>query len=138
MNIAQIMIPKVSTAFLHEKDSVRQGMEIMFRHRYTAVPVLNAEDKYVGSVTEGDFLRHVMSVGITDVKEHEKYYIGDLVRRDFCPALEITADSADVVSTALEQNFVPIVDGRSYLCGIITRRGVILALANSANTKFYG
>ena len=27
MNIAKIMIPKISTVFLHEKDTIRQGLE---------------------------------------------------------------------------------------------------------------
>lgn len=41
MNIAKIMIPKVSTVFLHEKDTVRQGLECFMVHGYTAVPMLN-------------------------------------------------------------------------------------------------
>lgn len=52
-----------------------------------------------------------------------------LVRRDFCPALNIDADEADVIASILNQNFVPIVDGRNTLCGILTRRGVIAYLA---------
>ena len=44
MNIARIMIPKVSTVFLHEKDTVRQGLERFMVHGYTAIPVLNEVD----------------------------------------------------------------------------------------------
>lgn len=61
MNIAKIMIPKVFTVFLHETDTVRQGLERFSRHGYTAIPVLNEEEQYVGSVTEGDFLRHLLA-----------------------------------------------------------------------------
>ena len=50
MNIAQIMIPKVCTVFLHQDNTIRQGLEIMLRHGYTAVPVLDQGDKYVGCV----------------------------------------------------------------------------------------
>ena len=41
MNIAKIMIPKISTVFLYEKDTIRQGLERFMVHGYTAVPVLN-------------------------------------------------------------------------------------------------
>ena len=51
------------------------------------------------------------------------------VRRDFCPPISIDADESKVVSAALNQNFVPIVDSRNTLCGILTRRGVIAHLA---------
>ena len=52
MNIAKLMIPKVSTAFLHENDTVRQGLERFTIHGYTAIPVLNEREQYIGSVTE--------------------------------------------------------------------------------------
>ena len=38
MNIAQIMIPKVCTVFLHEHNTVRQGLEVMTRNGYSAIP----------------------------------------------------------------------------------------------------
>ena len=62
MNIAKIMIPKISTVFLYEKDTIRQGLERFMVHGYTAVPVLNDQEQYIGSVTEGDFLRHLLVI----------------------------------------------------------------------------
>ena len=41
MNIAKIMTPKYSTACLQEDSTVRQGLEIMRRYGYTAIPVLD-------------------------------------------------------------------------------------------------
>ena len=62
MNIAKIMIPKISTAFLFENNTVRQGLEKFNRYGYTAVPVLDENGIYAGTVTEGDFLRHIMKI----------------------------------------------------------------------------
>lgn len=132
MNIAKLMIPKVYTAFLHENDTIRQGLECFTIHGYTAIPVLNEREQYIGSVTEGDFLRHVLATGTTDLKEQERYRIKAIVRRDFCPALSIDADPAVVVAATLDQNFVPIVDGRGTLCGILTRKSVIKYLSEAA------
>jgi CBS-domain-containing membrane protein len=132
MNIAKLMIPKVYTAFLHENDTIRQGLECFTIHGYTAIPVLNEREQYIGSVTEGDFLRHVLATGTTELKAQEQYRIKSIVRRDFCPALPIDADGADVVAATLDQNFVPIVDGRGTLCGILTRKSVIKYLSEAA------
>lgn len=129
MNIAKIMIPKVVTVFLSENQTVRQGLEIITRYGYTAVPVLDTDQHYIGCINEGDFLRHILSLGTTDKKELENTRVGELVRRDFCPPLNIDADEKDVIASILNQNFVPIVDGRNTLCGILTRRGVIAYLA---------
>ena len=62
------MIPKISTVFLYEKDTIRQGLERFMVHGYTAVPVLNDQEQYIGSVTEGDFLRHLLACQTTDLK----------------------------------------------------------------------
>ena len=129
MNIAKIMIPKACTVFLNEKQTVRQGWEVMTRNGYTAIPVLDAEQHYMGCVSEGDFLRHILSTGSLDKLEMEKHRVGELVRRDFCPPISIDADEAEVIHSALNQNFVPIIDSRNALCGILTRRGVIAFLA---------
>lgn len=52
MNIAKIMIPRACTVFLNEKQTVRQGWEVMTRNGYTAIPVLDAEQHYIGCVSE--------------------------------------------------------------------------------------
>ena len=122
MNIAKLMIPKVSTAFLHENDTVRQGLERFTIHGYTAIPVLNERDQYL------------LMTGSTDLKAQEQYRISGIVRRDFCPALPIDAASEEVVSATLNQNFVPIVDGRGTLCGILTRKRVIEYLAQKCSS----
>lgn len=129
MNIAKIMILRACTVFLNEKQTVRQGWEVMTRNGYTAIPVLDAEQHFIGCVSEGDFLRHILDTGSLDKMEMENHRVRELVRRDFCPPLSIDADEGDVIRATLNQNFVPIVDSRNTLCGILTRRGVIAHLA---------
>ena len=131
MNIPKILTPKAMTAYIGADDTVRQGLEVMRRHGYTAIPVLGEHGEYIGGITEGDFLRHILSTGSTSMKAQERYRIGELVRRDFCPPLGIAADDDEVIDAVLQQNFVPIVDDRGCFCGIVTRRSVIAALANA-------
>ena len=125
VNIAMIMTPKVSLSILHSDDTVRQGLEMMRRRGYTAVPVLDEKGVYLGSVTEGDFLRHIMAVGTTDLRAHEKYKISEIFRSDYCKPLSILAPVEELVAKSLEQNFVPIVDDMNCLCGMVTRRSLI-------------
>ena len=131
MNIPKILTPKAMTAYISADDTVRQGLEVMRRHGYTAVPVLGEHGEYIGCITEGDFLRHILSTGSTSMKAQERFRIGELVRRDFCPPLGIAADDDEVIDAVLQQNFVPIVDDRGCFCGIVTRKSVIAALAGA-------
>ena len=107
MNIAKIMTPKYSTACLLETSTVRQGLELMRSRGYTAIPVLNKDGRYLGSVTEGDFLRHMMQAGTTELKEHEKYRVGAIFRPDFCPALDIQASETDVSTPSFSRTSSP-------------------------------
>lgn len=75
MNLARIMIPKVSTVFLKENQSVRQGWEIMNRNGYTAIPVLDTDGKYIGTVSEGDFLKSIIAAGTLDTQNMESHRV---------------------------------------------------------------
>ena len=129
INIAKIMIPKPLTRVLHVSDTVRQALETMENHGYTAIPVLDEEECYIGCVTEGDFLRHILRVQNADKKSHEQFLVGELVRKDFCRPIDIAASADEVIRVILDQNFVPVVDDRNVFCGIVTRKGVIQELA---------
>ncbi len=129
VNIAKIMIPKISIALVHADDTVRQGLEKMRHNGYTSVPVLDKDEVYLGSVSEGDFLRHILSTGSTDLKFHEKYKISDIFRKNFCRPVHIFAPISELIAVSLEQNYVPVVDDRNCLCGIVTRRALISYLS---------
>lgn len=55
MNIAKMMTPMVCTVTLHADSTVRQGLEVMRHHGYTAIPVLNENNQYIGCISEGIF-----------------------------------------------------------------------------------
>ena len=56
MNIAFFLKPKISVAFLYNDYTVRQSLEKMRHYGYSAIPVINRDGKYAGTVSEGDFL----------------------------------------------------------------------------------
>ena len=130
INIAKIMIPKACTRVIHTSDTVRQALEILECNGYTAIPVVDKAGGYAGTITEGDFLRHIMQKGNADKKYHEQFLVEEIFRRDFCPAISITADTENVVREILNQNFLPVVDDRNILCGIVTRKSIIAELVD--------
>jgi len=129
MNIAKMMIPKACAICLQADDSVRQGLELLRIHGFTAMPVLDEEGHYLGCVTEGDFLQQLMKTGSTDLRDHERCRIRDIMRAEFCPPLNMFAKSYEVIEAVLKQNFVPIVDDRGCFCGIVTRWAVLSCIA---------
>ncbi len=46
-------MPKAEVSYLRDKMTLRQGLERLKHSGFTAVPVIDAEDRYVGVVSEG-------------------------------------------------------------------------------------
>ncbi len=131
MNIAKMMIPKVCTVFLRENTNLWQGMMTLLENGYNAVPVLDSNDKYVGSVSEGDFLKRLLNIGSTLKEDYQKCTVSEIMRKDFCPPLNFNTNNKAIIDAVQKQNFVPIVDDRGYLSGILTRQSVISYLSGN-------
>lgn len=125
MNIIFLLHPKETVAYLNENATVRQGLEKMRVHGYTAIPVIGKDGSYVGTITEGDFLWHMVFTGKNDIKDLEEHHISDIMRPDFNPAVRISATIDDLLLRVMNQNFIPVVDDRNLFMGIITRKDVI-------------
>ena len=125
MNILQFLHPKSTIAFLYDSKTLRQGLEKMKAHGYTALPVISKEGSYVGTVSEGDFLWNILETHSTDMKQEEKLFVKDILRPKWNPAVKINVTMDDLLLCVMDQNFVPVVDDRGYLMGIITRKDII-------------
>lgn len=51
---------------MENDDTLRQVLEKIEYHKYTAIPMLNKNGKYVGTVTEGDLLRYINEKWISE------------------------------------------------------------------------
>ena len=126
MNILFFLTPKSTVAYLYDSDTVRQALEKIENHRYSAVPLISRKTgEYIGTVTEGDLLWEIKSRYDLNLKEAEEIPIGEVRRnRDNLP-VSAEANMEDLLSKVMNQNFVPVTDGMNRFIGIITRREVI-------------
>lgn len=125
MNIMFFLKPKSELAFIHDYHTLRQALEIMEHHRYTCVPILNREGKYVGSITEGDLLWAVKKIKALNLKDAENISIMKIERRLDYQCVTAESKMEDLIERAMEQNFVPVIDDQEHFIGIITRRDII-------------
>jgi CBS domain-containing protein len=56
LNIAFFLIPKNEVVYLSNKCTMRQALEKMGFYRYTAIPLIDGQGRYAGTLTEGDLL----------------------------------------------------------------------------------
>lgn len=129
MNIASFITPKAEVTYLRDDMTIRQGLEKLRRSGYTAVPVIDREDRYVGVVGEGDFLwrilEHSETIADMSVKRMAGMTLRDIIRSGKVKPVWIDTDMEQLLGQAQMQNFVPVIDDRSVFIGIITRRDII-------------
>ncbi|MBQ6897486.1 MAG: CBS domain-containing protein [Clostridia bacterium] len=129
MNVLRFLTPKIEVEYVNINSTVRQGLEKMRYHGYAAIPVIDDEGLYKGTVTEGDFLWALYNNNNPDLKKLEKTELKTIIRHDYQPVLA-SASIDEILTRAYYQNFVPVVDDRGVFIGIIKRKEIIKHLAN--------
>lgn len=122
MNVISMLKPKYSTTYLEETDNLREGLAIMKESRYTAVPVIDKDGIYIGTVSEGDFLWNILQHGESVL---DSLQVKDIIKKGWNQAATDSDTEDTLIQIVLQQNFIPMVDDRNCYIGIITRRDFI-------------
>lgn len=145
MNIASLLIPRSMVTYLYDDFSLRQGLEKMRYHKHTAVPVVTRENRYVGTLSEGDFLWSFVDYmkksesehKCVDFRDFENVFLKDLLQKDKNPPVRINTKTLELVDRAANQNFVPVIDDRDSFIGIVTRKAIITRLSKDLKQYDY-
>ncbi|MBU5590398.1 CBS domain-containing protein [Clostridium sp. MSJ-4] len=125
MNIAFFITPKSEVIYENLEATMRQVLERMEYHGYTAIPIIDSQGKYVGTLTEGDLLWKLKNTPDLTFKNTSKVGIEDIPRRVKHKSVSISANIESLISLAISQNFVPVVDDNGIFIGIIKRSDII-------------
>lgn len=135
MNIAFFLTPKSEVVYENTDATMRQVIERMEHHGYTAIPLINDAGKYIGTLTEGDLLWKLKNTPELNFKNTNEVSVNDIERRVNHKSVKITETMENLISLATSQNFVPVVDDEGIFIGIIKRSDIIehcyRALCNS-------
>lgn len=128
MNVISLLTPKAQVAYLYEDFTIRQGLEKLRVHGYTAIPVLARDGRYMGTVSEGDFLWNILDGKDNSLRTQEKLPLRQVLRPGFNPAVRIDVTLSQLLERAMQQSFIPVVDDRGAFVGIVTRQNIIRRL----------
>jgi CBS domain-containing protein len=126
MNISFFLTPKAEVAWVPTTSTLRQAIERMEHHGYTAIPVLTASGGYADTLTEGDILWFMKQHPDIRFGDTERVSLDKVARRVTLRPVDIDANVEALLSLAVDQNFVPVVDSRRAFIGIVRRRSVLI------------
>ncbi|WP_101772975.1 CBS domain-containing protein [Peptostreptococcus faecalis] len=125
MNIMFFITPKAEVVSVYDTDSMKDVLEILKKHKYSAVPIINEDGNYLGTIKEGDLLWYLYSKGSFEEEMLNKINIMDVPRRVTNETAKVNYNAEDLMSILIGQNFVPVVDDANSFIGIVKRRDVI-------------
>ena len=125
MNILFYLVPKSEVMYLYDDYSLRQAMEKMEYHKYSAVPIINRAGNYVGTLTEGDILWELKDRKLANLHEAEEIMLRHINRKRDNEPVNVNCNIEDLVMTSMNQNFVPVIDDNGIFIGIVTRKSII-------------
>lgn len=135
MNIMFFLIPKCDVAYVYDDFNVRQVLEKIDHYKYSAMPVIDRNGCYVGTICEGDLLTEIKEQCLLNIKMAENIPLLSISRRMDNKPVNAQADMEDLIGKAINQNFVPVVDDNNIFVGIITRKDIIQYLYDRALDK---
>ena len=124
-NILFFLTPKAMCSYLYDDYTLRQALEKMEGSGFAALPILNRQGEYRGTLTEGDLLWGLKNMCHMDIRQAEAHRIMEISRRKDNIPVRVTTPMKDLVDRASAQNFVPVVDDKDTFIGIITRSSII-------------
>lgn len=131
MNILFFLTPKSEVVYIDDDESLRQALEKMEYHKYSAVPIISRQGQYVGTLTEGDLLWYIKNHPDLNFKETERIQVTDVPRRSDNTPVRADSKMEDLLDKAINQNFVPVLDDKKSFIGIVTRKDIIKFFAGS-------
>lgn len=125
MNISFFLTPKCDVAYEKITSNMRQLIEKIEHHGYSAIPILDEKGRYMGTLTEGDLLWKLKNTPGLDFKNSNKVMVKDIYMRTCNKPVKISCNVEDLIETSINQNFVPVVDDEEIFIGIIKRSDII-------------
>lgn len=135
MNILFFLTPKSEVAHIHDDDSLRQALEKMEYHKYSAVPILTREGKYVGTLNEGDLLWYIKNQLNLNLQEARNIPVADVPRRTDNNPVYANSKMEDLLDKAMQQNFVPVLDDGNIFIGIVKRKDIMKYITGSMKKR---
>ncbi len=135
MNILFFLTPKSQVVCVNSDFTIRQVSEKLKYHHYTAVPILDNDGKYVGTISDGDLFWFIKESGDFSYKEAEDVLISTVPLSRNVRPISCSASMEDLYQLVLDQNFVPVVDDQGIFIGIVTRNQVLKYFYNSKDNN---
>lgn len=125
MELAAFLTPKREVVWVSASGSVEQALERMKPNGFAAVPILDDEGGYVGTLSTSDLMWFLLDAGSAWQELARATALLTVPRRRDGLVVCLDTSVAALIDAAVQQSFLSVVDARGVFIGIVRRRPVI-------------
>ena len=133
MDVASFLTPKTEVVWVSASGTVEQALERMKPNGFAAVPILDDDGRYVGTLTTSDLMWYLLDAGSSWQDRAHSTSLLVVPRRLHDSAVHIDTSIPALIARAINQSFVSVVDDRDVFIGIVRRKPVIEYCAQLAD-----
>ena len=90
MNVLYFLTPKSEIYYLDNDSTLRQALEKMDYHKFTVIPLIDQDGRYVSTISEGDILRVIKNRCSFNLSMAESIRLSDIERYRPYRCLKVT------------------------------------------------
>ena len=125
MNVLFFLTPKANCTYIYDYYTIRQALERLEPSRFASIPILKRSGEYVGTIAEGDLLWAIKNNYMMNMKDAEGRPVMEVARRKDYRPVTVYTNPRELITMAVDQNFVPMVDDKDSFIGIVTRQKIM-------------
>lgn len=125
--VADLMISSEKVAHVQLNNPLEHALLVLVKSGYSAVPVLDASYKLVGTIGKTVILNQILGLEHFEVEKLADMQVHEVMNRDI---VRLTKEDTmiDGLKAAINSNFVCVADEEGYFDGILTRRAILKQL----------
>jgi CBS domain-containing protein len=125
VDIKSFLYPKNEVSYIMTSSNMKEALDTLEACQYTAIPILDDNGVYIGTLSEGDLLWKLKATPGLGFDNLHEIPVVSIKKRMKIEYVAIGADLDDMLALAADQNFVPVVDDDRVFLGIIRRKDII-------------
>lgn len=125
MDIKSFLYPKNEVSYLTTSSTMKDALDKLEACQYSAIPILDDNGRYYGTLSEGDLLWKLKSTPGLEFDNMHEIPVVAIKKRLKVECVALGADLDDMLALAADQNFVPVVDDDRVFLGIVRRKDII-------------
>jgi CBS domain-containing protein len=130
--VLSFLTPKSEVVWVSATGSVEQALERMKPNGFSAVPILDDDGCYVGTLSTSDLIWFLLPGEAGWQERARSTSLLGVPRKLKDSAVPVDADVSSLIARATHQPFVPIVDGQGRFVGLVRRRPLLEYCAEHA------